>query len=96
MKKAGDISIPKNTYKGAGDAILFLRKNHKSICDKVLYFTDIEVIKCDTDGNIVNMPDFEIESDGFYYPLKVMVSSWQACAPSLNIYYDLTERDKFI
>jgi hypothetical protein len=40
-------------------------------------------VEFDEDGNIKRLPDFEIESDNFYHPLKVMISCWQACIPSL-------------
>lgn len=92
-KLVGIITIPKGSYQGTGDAILFLRKNNQSVCDKVLYFKDMDGVKFDDEGNIKSLPEFEIESDSFYHPLKVMMSSWQACIPSRQICYDLKETD---
>ena len=92
-KLSGTITIPKGSYQGCGEAVLFLRRNNQSICDKVLYFKDMDGIEFDAEGNIKNMPAFATESDEFYHPLKVMMSSWQACVPSLRIHYDLVETD---
>lgn len=88
----GKITIPAGSYNGSGEAILFLRKDNQSICDKVIYFKDMEGAQFDEDGNVVGIEGgFEIESDEFHHPLQVMMSSWQACIPSLRIHYDLVE-----
>lgn len=42
MKNEGKIRIPKGSYEGSGEAILFLRKSDKSICDKVMYIDSIK------------------------------------------------------
>ncbi len=75
----GTIIIPKGSYEGSGEAFLFLRKDNQNICDKVVY------IYTDSNG--------EFESDQFHHPLKVMMSCWQACIPSLKIHYDLKEKE---
>lgn len=80
-KLAGVITIPKGSYSGSGEAVLFLNAKNKSICEKVMYLEDVKV-----EG------DTDLESDEFHMPLKVMMSCWQAVVPSLNIYYDLIER----
>lgn len=74
----GTITIPAGSYNGSGEAILFLRKDNQSICDKVAYIYE------DSEPG-------EFESDEFHHPLKVMMSCWQACVPSLRIHYDLVE-----
>lgn len=78
MKNEGKIIIPKGSYEGSGEAILFLRKSDKSICDKVMYIDSIK-------------EKYNFEEDDYHLPLKVMLSCWQACIPSLNIVFDLTE-----
>ena len=78
MKNAGKITIPAGSYLGTGDAILFLRKNNQTICDKIAYIYEDSA------------PE-EFESDEHHHPLKVMMSCWQAVLPSLKIYYDLIE-----
>ncbi len=35
-KLNGIITIPKGSYDGSGEAIMFLRKDNQSICDKVI------------------------------------------------------------
>lgn len=85
----GTITIPLNSYDGSGEAILFLQKNNQQICDKVLYFKNMDGAEFDEDGNIVSLPEFNIDTDEFHHPIKVMMSCWQACIPSLGIHYDL-------
>ena len=78
IKLAGIIEIPTGSYKGCGEAILFLQKDNHGICDKVAY------IYQDSEAS-------EFESDEFHHPLKVMLSNWEAVIPSLQIYYTLVE-----
>ena len=79
FKLAGTISIPKESYLGSGDAILFLRVENQNICDIVIYIYD-------------DTPASELESDDFHHPLKVMMSCYETCVPSMKIYYKLVER----
>ena len=78
-KLAGTISIPKGSYLGSGDAVMFIRVDNQSICDKIVYVYD-------------DTPAFELESDDFHHPLKVTMSCHEACVPSMKIYYKLEER----
>ena len=78
MIKKGVIYIPTGSYKGTGEAILLLRTKEQSICDRIIYINDIE--------------SGEFNSDDNYIPMKVLLSCYQACIPSLKIYFDLIER----
>ncbi len=59
MQSAGTIYVDFNEYKGSGEAILFLRKDNKEICDKIIYLKDVT-------------GEHELVADGFHLPLKVM------------------------
>ena len=86
-KLMGTIIIPKNAYKGTGKAVLFIKKNdgsglkqgNKLVCDKVLYLYEEESVELD------------LNSDEYHYPMKVLMSCWEACIPSLRVHYNLIE-----
>jgi hypothetical protein len=79
MINKGLIYIPKGSYKGTGEAILFIRTKEQSICDKLIYIDDIDTAE-------------EFASDEKYMPMKCLLSCYQACIPTLDIYFDLVER----
>ena len=78
LKNGGKITIPKNSYRGSGEAVLFLRRDNQAVCDKIIYLQDI------TD-------EHELVADDYHLPIKVMLSCWQANVPILNNVYDLVE-----
>ena len=79
-KLAGATTIPKGSYLGSGEAMLFIRTNDRHICDKVAYIYE-------------DSPAGEFLSDEHHMSMKVTMPSWQAGIPSLKIYYDLMESE---